>query len=142
VDEVSGQNVQSIWASEWGSGYVAATEGTNKTQYLSLNGYVLNGTSRKISHHAHRTFALNNSRPGGIAPIIPTFDNWTRIEAMQQGVTADVNCTATPASDPYSIINQTTLAPGIIINQIIIEPGIIKVSSCCNCTSGNTDQSG
>jgi hypothetical protein len=32
---------------DWDSGYMAATEGTNMTQYLSLYGYVLNGTSRK-----------------------------------------------------------------------------------------------
>ena len=47
---VGGQDAQSIWASEWDSSYVAATEGTNVTQYISFNGYVLNGTSRKISH--------------------------------------------------------------------------------------------
>ena len=131
VTDLSAQSVQGIWASEWDSGYVAATQGTNMTQYLSLNGYVLNGTSRKINYHVHRTFALNNSCPGGIVPIMPTFDNWTRIEAIQQGLTAEVNCTPTPASDPYFLMNETTIAPGII-----------KVSSCCNCTSGNTDEGG
>ena len=122
------EDILSVWASEWDSGYAAATEGANVTQYISFNDYVLNGTSRKISHHIQRTFALNNSRPGSILPIIPIFDNWTRIEAIQQGLTAEVDCTVTPASDPYFLINQTT-----------VTPGIIEVSSCCNCTSGNTD---
>ena len=35
------------WTTEWNSGYIAITEGTNMTQSLPLNGYVLNGTSRK-----------------------------------------------------------------------------------------------
>ena len=121
-------DIESIWASEWDSGYAAATEGTNVTQYLSVNDYVFNGTSRKISHHVQRTFALNNSRPGGIAPIAATFDNWTRMETIQQGLTAEVDCAATPASDPYFFINQTVIAPGIL-----------EVSSCCNCSSANTD---
>ena len=46
------------WATEWDSGYIAATGGTNVAPYLTLNvlngtnvadalNYVLNGTSRK-----------------------------------------------------------------------------------------------
>jgi hypothetical protein len=48
---------QSNWAQEWDSGYAAATEGTNmSSQYISVDGYVLNGTSRKIRQHVQRTF--------------------------------------------------------------------------------------
>ena len=100
------------------------------TQYLSFNGYVLNGTSRKIRQHVHRTFALSNSHPGGISPIIPTFDNWTRVEAIQQGLTAEVNCKATPTD------------PNIRTQQSVVAHGIIEVSLCCNCSSGSTDSDG
>ena len=85
----------------------------------------------KIGQHARRTFALNDSRPGGISPITPTFDNWTSVDAIQQGLTAEVNCTATPGSDPYLRINSTTVARGIS-----------EVALCCNCTSGSTDSAG
>ena len=98
-------------------------EGTNMSQYLSFYPYVLSGTSRKIRQHLQRTFGLN-SHTGGISPIIPTFDNWTRVEAIQPGLTADVNCTQTPASDPY-----------IHMNQTVVVPGMDRVFSCCNCTS-------
>ncbi|KAF8731269.1 hypothetical protein AX14_004970 [Amanita brunnescens Koide BX004] len=101
------------WAPAWDNGYAAATEGTNMTQFLSFYGYVLNGTSR------------------GIFPITPTFDNWTRVEAIQQGLTADVSCRATPASDPRIRIQETAVTPGI--NQ---------VSFCCNCTSASTNYTG
>ena len=114
------------WAAARGSGYAAAAEGTNMSQYLSFQGYVLNGTSRKIRQHVHRTFALNDSRPGGILPIMPSFDNWTRVEAIQQGLTAEVNCKAMPSSHPDIRINQTSGG------------GITEVSLCCKCTSGST----
>ena len=94
------------------------------SQYLSSNGFVLNRTSGKIRQHVQRTFGLNNSHPGGIVPFIPTFDNWTRVEAIQQGITAEVNCTQTPASDPYIHITQTA-----------VTPEIREVFFCCNCTS-------
>ena len=48
------------WATGWDSGYAAATEGTNMTQFLSFNGYVLNGTTRKIKQHVQTNFSLNN----------------------------------------------------------------------------------
>ena len=114
------------WAAAWDSGYAAATEGTNMSQYLSFYGYVLNGTSRKIRQHVRRTFVLNISYPGGILPITPTFDNWTRVEAIQQGLTAEVNCTQMAASDPYIHINQTA-----------VTPEITEVFFCCNCTSAS-----
>jgi hypothetical protein len=102
------------------------------TQYLSFNHYVLNGTSpSKIRQHVHRSFALNNSRPGGISPIVPTFDNWTRIEAIQQGLTVDVHCKATRSSDPYIRLNKTSVGHGIT-----------EVSLCCNCTSRSTNNAG
>jgi hypothetical protein len=85
----------------------------------------------KIKQHIRRTFVLNDSRPGGILPITPTFDNWTRVEAIQQGLTAEVNCTATSDSDPYIRINQTTVAPGIF-----------EVTLCCNCTFVSTNSTG
>ena len=113
------------WASAWDSGYTAAMEGTNMSQYLLFYPYVLNGTSRKIRQHVQRTFGLN-THPGGISPIVPTFDNWTRVEAIQPGVTADVNCTQTSPSDPYIHINQTAAVPGMN-----------RVFSCCNCTSAS-----
>ena len=81
----------------------------------------------KIRRHTRRTFALNDSHPGGILPIAPTFDNWTRIEAMQQGFTAEVNCAATSDSDPHIRIKQTNVADGIF-----------EVALCCNCTSVST----
>ena len=68
---------------------------------------------------------------GGILPHSPTFDNWTRAEAMQQGLTAEVHCTATPADDPYIRIRRTTVAHDVE-----------EVSLCCNCTSGRTDMAG
>ena len=47
VSDGSDNIVDIDWGTEWDSGYVAATEGTNMTQSLPLYGYVLNGTSRK-----------------------------------------------------------------------------------------------
>ena len=85
----------------------------------------------KIRQLTRRTFALNDSHPGGILPITPTFDNWTRIEAIQQGLTVEVNCTETSDSDPYIRINQTTVADGIF-----------EVALCCNCTSVSTNSTG
>ena len=85
----------------------------------------------EIRRHARRTFALNGSRPGGILPITPTFDNWTRIEAIQQGLTAEVNCIATSDSDPHLRINHTTMADRIF-----------EVTLCCNCTSVITHNAG
>ena len=109
------------WAPEWDSGYAAATEGTNMTQFISFNGYVLNGTCRKTRPPLLRILTLHNSRLGGVFPLMPPkFDNWTRVEAVQQGLTAEVNCAAAPAFDP----DKTDLGRGII-----------KVSLCCNCTS-------
>ena len=58
-------------------------------------------------------------------PITPTFDNWTRVEAIQQGLTAEVNCTETSGSDPF-----------IRIQHAAVAPGMLKVALCCNCTSG------
>ena len=84
----------------------------------------------KIRQYTRRTLALNDSRPGGILPIVPTFDNWTRIEAIQQGLTAEVNCTATSDSDPY-----------ISVNQTVVGHGIFQVDLCCNCTSGTNSLS-
>jgi hypothetical protein len=119
------------WAPAWESGFAAAMERTNmSSQYLSFNGFILNGTSRKIRQHVQITFGLNNSHPGGIVPFIPTFNNWTRVEAIQQGLTAEVNCTQTPASDPYIRINQTA-----------VTPKITEVFFCCNCTSENQVES-
>ncbi|KAF8726409.1 hypothetical protein AX14_007909 [Amanita brunnescens Koide BX004] len=101
-------NVLSVakkWAQAWESGYAAAKNSeTNMTSFFY--GYVLNGTSR------------------GISPIAPTFDNWTRVEAIQQGITAEVNCKVTPASDPDIRVSQTTVADGIM-----------KVTLCCACPS-------
>jgi hypothetical protein len=71
-------------------------------------------------------YGLNNSHPGGISPIMPTFGNWTKVEAIQQGFTAEVNCTQTPASDPHIHINQTAVALDIS-----------EVFFCCNCTSAS-----
>ena len=122
---------ETLWATSFNSGYAAVTEGTNLTEYISFNGYVFNGTSRKIRQDIHRTAALNNSRPGGISPIVPTFDNWTRIEAIQQGATAEVHCTAAPASDPYVRLNRTNVAHGIT-----------EISFCCNCTAAGVARVG
>ena len=85
----------------------------------------------KIRQQTRRTFALNDSHPGGILPITPTFDNWTRIEAIQQGFTAEVNCAATSDSDPHIHINQTT-----------VSDKIFEIASCCNCTSVSTNSTG
>ena len=57
--------------------------------------------------------------------MTPTFDNWTRVEAIQQGLTAEVNCTVTSASDPNISIHWQTFAAA----------GIAAISLCCNCTS-------
>ena len=64
--------------------------------------------------------------------MTPTFDNWTRVEAMQQGLTAEVNCTVTPASDPNISIHWQTFAAA----------GITAFSLCCNCTSAIADSEG
>ena len=72
--------------------------------------------------------SLNNPRLVGVLPtnIYNVYDNnWTRVEAIQQGLTADVNCTNTPDSDS-----------DIRLNQTIMADGIMKISSCCNCTLG------
>lgn len=120
------------WTPAWDSGYAAATEGTNMTQYLPLLDQIFNGTTRKIMQHVHRAFTLNKSHPGGTFPV-PTgvlSDDWTRIEAIQQGLTADVNCIETPADDPYIQVNTAT------------SDGIHYVFLCCNCTSGRTNTGG
>ncbi|KAF8694692.1 hypothetical protein AX14_001935 [Amanita brunnescens Koide BX004] len=96
------------WATAWQSGYAAAMNSkTNMTLYPSFFGYIFNGTCR------------------GILPITPTFDNWTKVEAIQQGLTAEVNCEATPASDPDFRIHQTAM-----------ENGMVEIYLCCGCPGG------
>ena len=115
------------------SGIATARERFNTTTYLSLYGNVFNGTSsREMKRHDQKKYGSYDFLPGGITPITDKFNNWTRVEAIQQGFTADVNCAVTQAvSDPVFRVNQTTIAS--VITRIYL---------CCNCTSINTEGEG
>ena len=87
------------------SGLAAAQEvATNVTQLLPHSNHILNGTSREIWKHLNLV-AFTESVPhvGGILPItdlVYHLNNWTTIETLQQGLTADVSCREPSKSDP------------------------------------------
>ncbi|KAF8623837.1 hypothetical protein AX15_006162 [Amanita polypyramis BW_CC] len=86
---------------------------------------------------AHRNSEFNGST-WGILPL-PNFypdsySEWSSVEALQQGSTADVTCSPIPRGDTaIQLARQTSTISG---------SSIIQTYLCCNCTSNDTSGQG
>ena len=82
----------------------------NTTQLLPYSNNIINGTSREIRKHPSPV-VFTKRLSGGILPIPDLAfysNNWTKIEVVQQGLSADVSCETITNPDPaFSVIKRT-----------------------------------
>ncbi|KAF8623853.1 hypothetical protein AX15_006172 [Amanita polypyramis BW_CC] len=112
---------------------------TSKNQIETLiSGYDAARQSLGLpASFAHNGFEFNGST-WGILPLpsvyASSYSEWTSIEAVQQGSTANVTCSPIARGDPaIQAARQTSTISG---------SSVIQTHLCCNCTSGDTSGQG
>ncbi|KAF8623983.1 hypothetical protein AX15_006100 [Amanita polypyramis BW_CC] len=93
-----------------------------------LSGVVPAGESLNLTvSFVHNAFQVNSTTWGILpfpSPYQSPYPQWTRINAIQQGTTAEVSCKAMSKSDPAVSPFNKTLGEGYSLFTL-----------CCNCTS-------